>query len=116
MIAFLIAATVAAQPLAVEVGYEQLATGQDAAAIARIESQPSGAADPARLINLGIAYARRGDAGQARAHFEAALSSPDRMELETATGAWVDSRVLARQALAMLENGQFSRVSQIARN
>lgn len=116
MIAFLVAATVAAQPLAVEVGYEQLAAGQDAAAIARIEDQPSSAEEPARLINLGIAHARLGDAARARALFEAALASPDRMELETATGAWVDSRVLARQALAMLEKGQFSRASQIARN
>ena len=116
MIAILIAASVASQPLAVEVGYKELAAGQDAAAISQIEDQRADGDEPARLINLGIAHARLGDVTRARAFFQAALASPERMELETATGAWVDSRVLARQALAMLDRGQFSPASQIARN
>lgn len=115
MIALLIAASVASQPVSVEVGYSHLAAGQDAAAITQIEAQPADADDPARLINLGIAHARLGDAARARAMFQAALVSRDRVELETATGAWVDSRVLARQALAMLDSGEFARASQIAR-
>lgn len=116
MIATLIAASVAAQPVAVEVGFKQLAAGHDAAAVTQLEGESAEAGDPARLINLGIAYARLGEEARARTLFEAAQALRDRVELETATGTWVDSRVLARQALAMLDSGQFSRASHIARN
>ncbi len=37
-------------------------------------------------------------------------------ELETATGEWVDSRMLAKQALAMLDGGSFVSAGRIARN
>lgn len=116
MITVLLAAAVAAQAPAGEVGYEQLIAGRQDAAITAIEERSADAADPARLINLGIAYARTGDTRRARALFEQAYQARDWVELETATGTWVDSRTLARQALAMLESGQFSRASQIARN
>ena len=33
----------------------------------------------------------------------------DSVELQTAGGAWVDSRHLARKALAMLDKGEFAR-------
>lgn len=115
MIAILIAASVGSQSVPVEVGYGDLAAGRDAAAITQIEAQQADLDDPARLINLGIAHARLGDVARARALFQAALMTRDRVELETATGAWVDSRVLARQALAMLDSGEFARASQIAR-
>ena len=116
MIALLLAAALASQPAAQGVAFEQLAEGRDAAAITMIEGQDAGSADPARLINLGIAYARSGEAEKARALFEAAYYARDRVELETATGEWVDSRMLAKEALAMLDRGQFARTSQFARN
>jgi Flp pilus assembly protein TadD len=115
MIAYLLAASAVAQLPPVEAGYAHLAAGRDAAAIALIESQAAASDEPATLINLGIAYARQGDAARARTLFEAAYRSPERVELETATGQWIDSRVLARQALAMLATGAFGATGQLAR-
>ena len=40
--------------------------------------------------------------------FRAAVRARDSVQLETATGAWVDSRDLARTALAMLDRGAFA--------
>lgn len=114
MIIALLAATLASQPLANEVGYDQLVEGRDDAAITVINRQ-AGTDDPARLINLGVAYARKGDTEQARAMFRAAHSSTERVDLETASGEWVYSRVLARRALAMLDNGEFTRGELLAR-
>ncbi|WP_336987065.1 hypothetical protein [Altererythrobacter aquiaggeris] len=88
----------------VDVAYVQLAADQNAIALehleARVANQP---ADPAALINLGIAYARDGRTAQARQMFLAALTSSERFQLETAAGNWVDSRWLARNAIAMLD-------------
>ena len=116
MIVTLFAASLAASPLAAEVGYEQLVAGHNDAAINAIEGRSARAGDPAGLINLGIAYARNGDSRKAKALFEEAYNARDRVELETATGAWVDSRTLARRALAMLDSGELASGSQIARN
>lgn len=63
--------------------------------------------DPAILINLGIAYAQTGDEAEARTHFEAALTSRQVIELDTANGRTTDSRRLARQAISMLDRGEF---------
>lgn len=96
-------------------GHDALVEGRDVAAIAAImDNDRIAADDPARLINLGIAYARMGDAALARRLFEAARDNRERVELETATGAWIDSRRLARQALAMLARGEFSDGARIA--
>lgn len=116
MISWLMAAAAASQPLAADPAAAHLAGGRDAAAIALLESRGETVETPSHLINLGIAYARSGNAEKARAAFETALRSRDRMELQTATGAWVDSRALARQALVMLDRGEFVPGSQIARN
>lgn len=116
MIVLLLAASIASQPLAGDVGFNQLVVGQNDAAIAAIEGRKATRDDPARLINLGIAYARNGDREKARALFEEAYLAREWVELETATGDWVDSRALARQAIAMLDSGQFARANQIARN
>lgn len=90
------------------VGYEPLVEGRDAAAIAELEANTELAVDdPVRLINLGIAYARQGRTEEARAMFEAAMWTEDRVALETATGEWKDSRHLARFALRMLDSGEF---------
>ena len=88
------------------VGYEALMAGDNLRAIAEIEANRSlGQDDPARLINLGVAYARQGEEERARRLFESAIASSDQMELETAGGDWVYSRALARQALRMLDGG-----------
>jgi len=98
------------------VGYEALMAGDNLRAIAEIEANRSLAAnDPVRLINLGIAYARQGDEARARTLFEGAVASSDQMELETATGDWVYSRALARQALRMLDGGDLHMARMAAR-
>lgn len=92
----------------VDVAFADLSAGRNNAAISRIESNADLArTDPARLINLGVAYAREGRSDDARAMFRAAVRARDGVMLETATGQWVDSRDLARTALAMLDRGAF---------
>lgn len=71
-------------------------------------------ADPAVLINLGIAHAHRGDDAAAQEMFKAAINSPVSYELETAEGNAIDSRRLARRALRMLERGEFRTGAQPA--
>ncbi len=99
----------------VEVAYEELASGQNSAAIARIErSDAAGGEDPARLINLAIAHAREGDVATARALFMDAARLETRYRLETANGEWMDSRELARRGLAMLERGEIGQGTRMA--
>ena len=96
-------------------GTQELVEGRDAAAIRAIGADADQAAkDPALLINLAIAHARRGDDARARDLFEAAMMHDDRAELETADGKWVDSRTLARKGLAMLDRGDFASTASIA--
>lgn len=98
------------QPAApgVDVAYQSMAQGHDQRAIEQIEANAElETDDPARLINLGIAHARKGDEVRARHYFQAAIDSRERYDLETAEGAWVDSRILARRAMKMLDRGEF---------
>ena len=89
-------------------GYEELATGDDRGAMDELQScDAATASDPAIQINHGVALARVGEFDAARSSFEAAARNAERYELETATGNWVDSRVLARRGLAMLDDGAF---------
>ena len=90
--------------------------GDDMAAIAVLERESPAAEDPAGLINLGIANARRGDYERARAYFQAVINRREIVELETSTGEWLDARTLARRALTMLDNGGFASSGRIARN
>jgi tetratricopeptide (TPR) repeat protein len=90
-----------------------LTAGRDADAIEELEALSS--KDPGQLINLGIAYARRGDEETARDLFQAALTSPQPIELETADGRSTDSIRLARKALRMLDNGEFAPASTTSR-
>lgn len=93
-----------------DVGLEELVAGRDRAALEVIENcEELAATDPARLINRGIALARLGRYDEARSDFEAAASASEAVDLETASGDWVDSRRLARRALAMLDKGEFAR-------
>jgi hypothetical protein len=101
-------------PTADDFGHKALVDGRDTAAIAIMDNDRIDNDDPARSINLGIAYARKGDDALARQLFEAARDSAERVELETAEGDWIDSRRLARQALAMLERGEFATGSRVA--
>jgi len=92
-----------------EIGYEELTAGENAAAIAEIEAGDVLAHDdPARLINLGVALARAGQVEASRDMFEAVALHRQRLELETSSGAWIDSRNLARRALAMLDRGELA--------
>lgn len=106
----------APQAEAPAIAHQELVAGQSQAAITITGARESGRADPARLINLGVAHARNGDTERARELFRKAYFAREWVELETATGAWVDSRELALRALAMLERGQLSRAGLLARN
>jgi len=98
-----------------DVAYEKLAAGEDESAIRIIRGNDAlEGDDPARLLNLGVAYARQGNVALARAMFSAAILSDDRQLLETGNGKWVDSRVLARQALTRLENGAYGDDTRVA--
>lgn len=99
----------------VDVAFEELSIGENNAAIERIEQNAAlNVDDPARLINLGIAHARQGSDSLAREMFAAAVRHDARYQLETAKGEWVDSRVLARRALAMLDRGEFRTNGRVA--
>lgn len=90
-----------------EVAYGDLSEGRTQAAITTLEQQlQADPADPATLINLGSAYAQRGDSTRAAAAYRAAANSSTRYSLELADGSWVDSRSAARLALRRLEQTQ----------
>ena len=98
-----------------DIGYEELVAGHDHEALEAIEAcEKSSHRDPARQINHGIALARVGEYDEAKARFAAAARNPERYDLETSTGEWVDSRVLGRRGLAMLENGDFQGYAALA--
>ena len=88
-----------------EVAYAEIAAGRPDDAIRAIEARlASDPDDPALLINLGAAYARRGDPERAARAFQAAIDSDTRYELELADGSWSDSRHAARRALETLQH------------
>ena len=96
-------------------GYEALAAGDERAALAQMaRCSNSESRDAAVQINQAVALARMGDIDTARARFTAAARNADRIELETAQGEWIDSRVLARRGIAMLESGEFAATSALA--
>ncbi|WP_150290309.1 tetratricopeptide repeat protein [Sphingobium estronivorans] len=80
-----------------------LASGDYAHAAQRLEAvRPDAANDPARLINLGNAYAGMGKMKAAHAAYKAARFAPDSM-LVTADGNESSSRDIARRAMGRLE-------------
>ena len=90
-----------------EVAYEAIAAGRPDDAIRTIEAQlAQNPDDPALLINLGAAYARRGDSERAERALEAAIASETRYELELADGTWTGSRRAARRALETVQRSQ----------
>lgn len=114
--AFMAAALAPAVPAGADAGmadvaYTELAAGDAEAAVRKLEERAGSRTDPALLINLGAAYARQGATDKALSSFRAAIASQDRYDLELSNGRWMDSRVIARQALANLQ----SRMAQAAR-
>lgn len=90
-----------------EVAFEALSEGRPDQAIATLQRQLAAEpADPATLINLGSAYAARGNRAQAADAYRAAIASETRYRLELADGSWVDSRLAARIALRRLDQAQ----------
>lgn len=89
-------------------GYAALLQGNYPAALDQMraaEKQVSPAArrDPARLINMGLAYAKMGDAESARSHYQAAINAPASFDIILSDGRVMDSRVAARHALRRLD-------------
>lgn len=87
---------------------QPMAAGRMDAALVKLEqASAANPHDAAVLINLGIAYAHRGEEAKARAAFEQAAACHEVSELTTADGNVTDSRRLARKALKMLARGEF---------
>ena len=87
-----------------DAAYEELTQGETDAAITRLEANlAQNPEDPALLINLGSAWAVRGDKDKAADYYRAAARSDVRYQLELADGEWIDSRAAARLALRTLE-------------
>jgi lipopolysaccharide biosynthesis regulator YciM len=59
--------------------------------------------DPAKLLNLGRAYARIGRTEQAAEYFKAAMQTRDSVDLVLADGRVMNSKVAAREAYANLQ-------------
>ena len=113
MSVFALAALVIAAPVPATAAATPIAPTQaDSAVIAVVAG--ADARDPARLINAGIALARQGQHEAARARFEQAALTSERYSLATADGSWIDSRALARRALAMLNAGAFQGEARVA--
>lgn len=113
MLTIVAAVAVSVQPLP-EVGFTELMRGEDDAAIVVIGAEQA-AYDPAKLINLAIAHARRGETELARRHFQAVIDKREITELETATGEWFYARTIARRGIAMIDQGVFRPGDRLAR-
>lgn len=91
-------------------GYDALIAGDNMTAVQQLEAADGvSEKDPARLINLGQAYARTGRTGDAIAMFVAAMNSNRSFDLLLADGQVVDSRKAAEMALNNLNNRLASR-------
>lgn len=90
--------------------YDALMAGENEMAVEQLEKAKNvNANDPARLINLGQAYARTGRLGDAASMFMAALNSNRSLDLVLADGTVMNSRDAARIALRDLNNQMASR-------
>lgn len=91
-------------------GYDALVAGENTLALEQLESaERVRKDDPARLINLGQAYARTGRMGDAAQMFMAAMNSHRSLDLVLADGSVMNSKDAAEQALANLNNRIASR-------
>ena len=90
-----------------DVAYEEMVQGKTETVIVRLEgADESKASEPALLINLGTAYARKGRVNEAETMYRAAIDSEKRYDVELADGRWMDSRSAARVALTRLGRAQ----------
>ena len=86
------------------IGYEALMQGDNDRAILQIlTNERVSQNDPAKLINLGQAYARTGRTTEAAVLFKAAIQSREDLDLVLADGRVMSSKEAARQALARLQ-------------
>ena len=85
-------------------GYDALVAGDNERAIEQMLTNAKVSRnDPARLINLGQAYARTGRTFEAQQLFTAAMASRDEVDLILADGRVMNSKEAARLALAKLQ-------------
>ncbi|MFN3618826.1 tetratricopeptide repeat protein [Sphingorhabdus sp.] len=92
------------------IGYEALIRGDNERAVTEIMT--SGLVskhDPAKLLNLGRAYARMGRTDEAAQMFRTAMLSRENVELVLADGRVVNSKDVARQAYANLQTRMAAR-------
>lgn len=92
------------------IGYDALVAGDNERAITQITSSNRVSRhDPAKLINLGQAYARTGRTAEAAVLFETAMASREHFDLVLANGSVIGSKEAARRALASLQTRFTSR-------
>ena len=86
------------------IGYEALMRGDNQRAISQImASEQVSKHDPAKLLNLGRAYARMGQTDQAAGYFKAAMQARESVELVLADGRVMNSKDAAREAYTNLQ-------------
>jgi lipopolysaccharide biosynthesis regulator YciM len=91
-------------------GYDALIAGDNNRAIAQILADDKVSRnDPARLINLGQAYARTGRISEAAQLFTSVIKSQNELDLIMADGSVMTSKDAAKQALAKLQSRMASR-------
>ena len=92
------------------IGYDALVAGDNERAILQIStSNRVSRNDPAKLINLGQAYARTGRTAEAAVLFETAMASREQFDLVLANGRVMSSKEAARRALSGLQTRFTSR-------
>lgn len=92
------------------IGYEALMRGDNERAVTEImTSDQVSKHDPAKLLNLGRAYARMGRTDDAAQMFMAAMQSRENVELVLADGRVMSSKDAARHAYANLQTRMAAR-------
>ena len=92
------------------IGYEALMRGDNARAISQIiTSDQVSKHDPAKLLNLGRAYARMGQTEQAAGYFKSAMQARESVDLVLADGRVMNSKVAAREAYINMQRRVASR-------
>lgn len=88
-----------------ELGYASLRQGRYLAAIEQIKAESGERPrDPAKLLNLGHAHSKLGQADQAREYYKAALKSRQSFDIILADGRVMNSRSAARVAIRQLND------------
>jgi tetratricopeptide (TPR) repeat protein len=91
-----------------ELGYDALMSGDNQRAVDDImKNLDARNADPAKLLNLGRAYARMGRNLDAVRLFQAAIDSNNQFEVELADGRILPVRTAAKLALSQM-NGRLA--------